>query len=199
MSVDDTDSNRASIYAVYTQVGENYRAIDDLRLRLLALLPLATGTGLLVFLGGHTTSAAISVPLGVFGMVVTICLYFYELHGIEKCAHYINRGVQLEADLNVRGSFTNRPHAVFHVVSELGASALIYPASFAGWLFLALYHANPALRGWVTVVAFVTGAAASMVTIHIMEKTRRGRWAKLEESGISKQMGIAGRTVGQAS
>jgi hypothetical protein len=35
MSVDGTDSDRASTSAVYTQVSENYRAIDDLRLRVL--------------------------------------------------------------------------------------------------------------------------------------------------------------------
>lgn len=199
MSVDGTDSDRASMCAVYAQVSENYRAIDDLRLRLLGLLPLATGTGIFVFLAGHNITAAISVPVGVFGMVVTISLYFYELHGIEKCAHYIARGAQLEADLNVRGSFTNRPHKVFGIVSELVPSALIYPASFAGWLFLAVYHTNPAVRGRATIVAFLTGAAASIVTIFVMQKTRPRRNAKLEGPGISSRSEPPAETVGQTS
>ena len=42
-------------------------------------------------------------------MVATLSLYFYELHGVEKCAHYIDRGARLEDDLGVPGSFTNRP------------------------------------------------------------------------------------------
>jgi hypothetical protein len=109
MSVDGAGGDHRSMLAVYAQVGENYRQIDDLRLRLLALLPLATGTGLLVLLGGHSVSAAIDVPAGVFGMVATLSLYFYELHGVEKCAHYIYRGARLENDLGVPGSFTNRP------------------------------------------------------------------------------------------
>lgn len=54
MSADGADHDRASMSAVYAQVGENYRAVDDLRLRLLALLPLATGTGILVLLGSHS-------------------------------------------------------------------------------------------------------------------------------------------------
>ena len=120
--------------------GRDGRAHSDLRRRLLALLPLAAGTVLLVLLGGHSVSAAIDVPAGVFGMVATLSLYFYELHGVEKCAHYIDRGASLKDDLGVPVSFTNRPHHIFGVVSELLPSALIYPASFAGWLFLALYR-----------------------------------------------------------
>jgi hypothetical protein len=180
MIADRSDDSRTSMLAVYAQVGDNYRAIDDLRLRLLALLPLATGTGLLVLLGGHGVLAAVGVPAGVFGMVATISLYFYELHGVEKCAHFIDRGAKLEEDLGVPGSFTNRPHQIFGVVSELLPSALIYPASFAGWLFLALYHAGPAVRSLVTITVLVAGAAASMVTIAVMEKTRPRRRAELE-------------------
>jgi hypothetical protein len=183
MSVDGADDNRTSMLVVYAQVGDNYRAIDDLRLRLLALLPLATGTGLLVLLGGHSVAAAIGVPVGVFGMVATISLYFYELHGVEKCAHFIDRGAKLEEDLDVPGSFTNRPHHIFGVVSELLPSALIYPASFAGWLFLALYHVGPAVRSLATITVLVAGAAASMVTIAVMEKTRPRRRADLERRG----------------
>ena len=100
-----------------------------------------------------------------------------------KCAHYIDRGAQLENDLGIPGSFTNRPHHIFGVVSELLPSALIYPASFAGWLFLALYQAGPGVRSAVTVAVLVVGAAASMKTIEVMEKTRPRRRAELERRG----------------
>jgi hypothetical protein len=175
MSADGANHDRASMSAVYAQVGENYRAVDDLRLRLLALLPLATGAGILVLLGSHSVAAVIGVPVGVFGMIATVSLYFYELHGVEKCDHYIYRGVQLEDKLNVPGAFTNRPHHIFGVVSELLPAALIYPASFAGWLFLAIYHAGPAARSLATIAVFVAGATASTVTIHVMEQTRPRR------------------------
>ena len=180
MSDDGGDDNRAAnLAAVYTQVGYNYRAIDDLRLRLLALLPLATGAGILVLLGGHGVPAAIGVPTGFFGMVVTVSLYFYELHGVEKCAHFIDRGIKLEEDLKVRGSFTNLPRGIFGVVSEFLPAALIYPASFAGWLFLALYNLHSTVRNLVTIVVFVFGAAASCVAIVVMEGTRPSRRKKL--------------------
>ena len=173
MTDDHGDGNRTAQVAVYTEIGSNYRAMDDLRLRLLALLPLATGAGIVVLLGGHGVSAAIDVPVGLFGMVATISLYFYELHGIEKCAHYIDAGAKLEADFNVRGSFTNRPHGVFGgvIVSELLPAALIYPASFTGWLFLALYHVGNIARGVVTGTVFIVLAAASRVIIRHMENS----------------------------
>ena len=187
MSTDGADHDRDSIAAVYAQVGENYRAIDDLRLRLLALLPLATGAGILVLLGGHGVAAVIGVPVGVFGMIATVSLYFYELHGVEKCANYIDRGAQLEDDLDIPGAFTNRPHHIFGVVSELLPAALIYPASFAGWLFLAIYHAGPAVRSLATIAVFIAGAAASIVTIRVMEKTRPHRRAQLERERRSRR------------
>lgn len=183
-----TDDDRAAMLAVYAQAGDNYRAIDDLRLRLLALLPLATGTGILVLLGGHGVSAPIGVPTGIFGMIVTISLYFYELHGVEKCAHFIDRGVQLEQDLGVPGSFTQRPHHIFGVVSELLPSMLIYPASFAGWLFLALYPAGPAVRTVGTTVVFAVGTAASITTIIVMERTRSRRRARLERRELFERL-----------
>src|SRR5258708_5336755 len=108
-------------------------------------------------------------------MVATISLYFYELHGIEKSAHFIDAGARLEKDFKVRGSFTNRPHKIFGVVSELLPAALIYPASFAGWLFLALYHVGNIARGKVTGMVFIVGVAASTVTIFVMEKRRQKR------------------------
>lgn len=154
MSDDRGDGKLDAKLAVYTEIGNNYRAIDDLRLRLLALLPLATGAGILVLQSGHTVPAAIGVPVGVFGMITTVSLYFYELHGVEKCAHFIDAGAKLESDFGVRGSFTNRPHHIFSVVSELLPSAFIYPASFTGWLFLALYHLGNIWRAVVTIVVF---------------------------------------------
>jgi len=197
MSVDGVGGDHSSMLAVYAQVGENYRQIDDLRLRLLALLPLATGTGLLVLLGGHSVSAAVDVPAGVFGMTATLSLYFYELHGVEKCAHYIYRGARLENDLGVPGSFTNRPHHIFGVVSELLPSALIYPASFAGWLFLALYQAGPVVRSVVTVTVLVAGAALSMKMIDVMEKTRWRRRAGPERQGSLARRRREGAETGQ--
>jgi hypothetical protein len=172
--------------AAYGQAGDNYRAIDELRLKLLGLLPLATGAGIFLLLRGGGIPADLAVAVGAFGMVATLSLYFYELHGVEKCAHFIQRGQQLEQELGVRGSFTNRPHHIFGVVSELLPTMLIYPASFAGWLFLALDGVSGErfgfpVRGWVTGAVLAGGVAASSVLIGVMERTRPRRQERREQ------------------
>jgi hypothetical protein len=185
MSDDQDGGDHAAGSAVYAQVSDNYRAIDDLRLRLLALLPLATGTGIFVLLGGDGVSGDVAVPVGLFGMVATLSLYFYELHGVEKCAHFIHRGEELERQMKVRGSFRNRPPAIFGVVSELLPSMIIYPASFAGWVFVALYAVDRTwfgaeVRTLVTIAVLSVGVATSVATVAIMERTRPARRRKLE-------------------
>jgi hypothetical protein len=150
--------------AIYAEVGANYRAIDDLRLRLLGLLPLATGTGIFFLLDSTTTPPMVLVVSGILGVLATVSFFLYELHGVEKCAHFIHRGQQLEKSMGVRGSFTRRPHDIFRVVSEHLPSQFIYPASLAGWVFVAL----TALPRRVLGLSDVTVAACgSVVTLFV--------------------------------
>jgi hypothetical protein len=187
----DEHGDRPAILTVYAELSNNYRAIDELRLKLLALLPLATGTGILVFLGrsgaasGLDASAYVAVPVGVFGMVATVSLYFYELHGVEKCAHFIHRGDLIERQLDVYGSFRNRPHHIFGVVSELLPTMIIYPTSLATWLFVALsavrqHWFGVDARVVVAGAAAVVTLAASVATVLVMERTRDTRRARQE-------------------
>ena len=185
----DEHGDRPAILTVYAELSNNYRAIDELRLKLLALLPLATGTGILVFLGrsgaasGLDASAYVAVPVGVFGMVATVSLYFYELHGVEKCAHFIHRGDLIERQLDVYGSFRNRPHHIFGVVSELLPTMIIYPTSLATWLFVALsavrhHWFGVDARVVVAGAAAVVTLAASVATVLVMQRTRDTRRAR---------------------
>jgi len=180
--------SKANTLAVYAELGNNYRAIDDLRLKLLALLPLATGTGILVFLRNSDvdSSAGVAIPVGVFGMVATVCFYFYELHGVEKCAHYIHRAQLIEQDLEIRGSFRERPGAVHKVVSELLPTMVVYPVSLATWLFVTLsawrqHWFGADARVVAAVAAAILGVAVSVVLVVVLEHTREARRAKLEK------------------
>jgi hypothetical protein len=85
-------------------------------------------------------------PIGVFGFVITLGLFFYELYGIKKCTYLIRAGKALENDLKIQnGQFTQRPPGVALLINEPLAAGIIYPAVLAAWTFLAL--AFPQFQG----------------------------------------------------
>lgn len=134
---------------VYEQLCNSYRAIDDFRAKLLGFLPLATGTGVFLLVTDRAKidfMQALFRPIGVFGFVITLGLFFYELYGIKKCTHLIRAGKALENDLKIsNGQFSQRPPGVATIINEPLAAGVIYSAVLAAWTFLAL--AFPPLQG----------------------------------------------------
>jgi hypothetical protein len=138
---------------LYEKVCESYHAVDDFRMKLLGLLPVATGTAVFFLLTGKVDlidEAKQDVgdalfAIGGFGLLFTVGLFAYELFGIKKCHYLIAAGARLEERLSslqngppVVGQFQSRPRALGNRVNEPFASAVIYPASMAAWLYLAL-------------------------------------------------------------
>ena len=159
---------------VYDQLCQSYRAIDDFRAKLLGFLPLASVGGAFLLLNDVLVNPEKSKfvkpfvePLGLFGFLITLGLFFYEIYGIRKCHALIEAGKQLECSLGITdGQFKSRPHNVLWVINEPFATGVIYPAVLAGWMFLALVFPQPtpdqppaigaALQGatWVFIVGF---------------------------------------------
>jgi hypothetical protein len=158
---------------LYQRVCESYHAVDDFRMKLLGLLPLATGAGVFLLLNGkaeliNNTDVSVQIAMGAigaFGFLFTLGLFCYELFGIKKCHYLILTGKKLETDLQITGQFRSRPPNVARYVAEPFASSIIYPTSMASWLFLGLVFA-PNGYMWVAVLAaltvFVLGFAATM-------------------------------------
>jgi hypothetical protein len=136
---------------LYTQVCESYRAIDDFRMKLLGLLPVATGAGVLALLNsgkvdlnasGSTLERMQQVLAGVaiFGVAITLGLFAYELHGIKKCGRLIKIGARIEKDMGSSGrfygQFATRPHRVAGFIDVPFASSVVYPAAVAVWVFV---------------------------------------------------------------
>ena len=126
---------------VYEQLCNSYRAIDDFRAKLLGFLPLATGTGVFLLITDQAKIVSMQnlfQPIGLFGLVITLGLFFYELYGIKKCTHLIRIGKELEEKvLEVsNGQFATRPPGVALLINEPFAASLIYPAVLAAWTFL---------------------------------------------------------------
>lgn len=149
---------------LYTQVCESYRSIDDFRMKLLGLLPVATGAGVLALLSsgkvdlGATGSELeqiqqVLAAVAIFGVAITLGLFAYELHGIVKCGRLIKIGARIERDMGPSGrffgQFETRPHRVVGLIDVPFASSVVYPAAVAVWVFVGLVS----LSGWTAVAA----------------------------------------------
>jgi len=88
----ELQDNQLKPEQIYQHVSDSYRAIDDFRANLLGLLPLASGGGILLLLSSRPLPTEFMGPIGVFGAVITLGLFTYEIFGIEKCTALIKAG-----------------------------------------------------------------------------------------------------------
>jgi hypothetical protein len=131
---------------IYQQLCTSYHAIDDFRAKLLGFLPLATGTGFLFLFnpmtGGMTywqnVGRSLLLPVGLFGFIITLGLFFYEIYGIRKCADLIYAGQQLEGHMNLVGPFRSRKNTALGFINEPVAAGIIYSGVLAAWVGLIL-------------------------------------------------------------
>jgi hypothetical protein len=160
-----SDSQKDNWKAAYEQLCTSYHAIDDFRTKLLGILPLATGTGIFLFLNNLTPETEpFLVPLGVFGFVVTLGLFFYEIYGIARCTYLIKVGQVLENHLGLNktdGQFLSRPDAILGFINEPFAAGVIYPAVLASWLYLALVFTAPQSALAFAILIFLVGLVLS--------------------------------------
>jgi hypothetical protein len=157
----------------YDQLCSTYRAIDDFRAKLLGFLPLVTGGGLILLTGRvDEVRRDFFAPVGLFGIAVTTGLLAYEVYAISKCHALIEGGKALEQELRLPAAqFTRRPDAMFKVVNEPFAAAVIYPAVLAAWTYLALFFVDRPLGRVISAIVFVVGFAG----ILLYDKSLKGR------------------------
>lgn len=184
--------------AFYERVCVGYQAIDDFRMKLLGLLPVATGTGVFLLLNGkaeligsdNTDVKKALAAIGIFGFIFTLGLFTYELFGIKKCHYIIVAGKRLEADLGIQGQFSTRPADMAGFVAEPFASSVIYPACLAAWLFLALVFSNGKLATLMAGVVFVAGCAATMVGIGRMRRNEEAESWVLDQLAVQDDVQV---------
>ena len=112
--------NSEDTVKVYNELCTSYRAIDDFRAKLLGLIPLVTGTGISFLFEKLQPGQDIPIEMksllaaiGVFGILITLGLFSYEIFGIKKCAALIKAGQDLEASMHTsNGQFKNRPRSI---------------------------------------------------------------------------------------
>jgi hypothetical protein len=132
------------IKTVYEEVCRSHDGIADFRYKLLAFLPIASGTGIFLLLhngSADTQYLPLFLPAGVFGAVTTLGLFIYELRGIQTCHALLECAKELEAELLGRlsnfGPFTFKPKDLWGVIGTTGAALVIYPTVIGAWVFVA--------------------------------------------------------------
>ena len=111
-------------------------------------------------------TASLLQAVGVFGFLITLGLFAYEIYGISKCGALIDAGKKMEVLLlntpeDTRdGPFKSRPQNVACIINEPFASGVIYSAVLASWAFFFLafsqwHDKNPVIPSIVFVVGFV--------------------------------------------
>ena len=110
--------------------------------------------------------------VGLFGALITLGLFAYEIYGIRKCGALINAGKQFEILLHLdNGQFTSRPQNVAYVINEPFAAGIIYLTVLAAWVFFALAFACPEANPWIPIVVLVIGFLGTLLYDDHLRKT----------------------------
>jgi hypothetical protein len=174
-----TEPNPVDEVKAYDQLCNSYRAIDDFRAKLLGFLPLAAGTGIFLILDEVKATGELPVEtksvlaaVGLFGFLITLGLFSYEIYGIKKCGALIRSGQKLEGLLRINnGQFLQRPHNVAYVINEPFTAGIIYPTVLAAWTFIALFFVLPKANPWVPILVLVLGYVGTLLYDANLRKT----------------------------
>jgi hypothetical protein len=135
-----SDEQREILRILYGEVCNTWRALLDVRFKLLGLVPFVTVAVLVVLLpdSGSATlleswSAAV---ICLLGLVVTLGLLIYEIRNSELYDDLVSRGRRIEAELGIHtGIFRGRRMPKRPIVHHGTAIFLIYLAALAGWAY----------------------------------------------------------------
>ena len=137
-------SREKALDLAYTRACASYEAITEFRGRLLALLPLATGTGSFLLLKESEDRPQIEPllgPIGLLGFVVTMGLFAYELRGMQRCSRLEVQAGSLEGKLGLNeeeGPFKGQPkRSLGNMLGPPAAGLIIYLATAFTWIYIA--------------------------------------------------------------
>ena len=138
-SAQPTAEEREALLAEYGYVRARHDGIAEFRAKLLALLPISSGAGIGLLLATDIDRDQL-LPVGVFGAIVTIGLFLYELRGIGHCSVLMRRGAEIEQRLGLPGGMWQRRLSEGgRVITTTTASRIVYLTVIAGWFYVAGY------------------------------------------------------------
>ena len=135
----------------YREMCSDIRFTDDISLKLLGLIPLVSGAGILTVLfagaGRSRMEAAIlGAFVGVFGAIVTFAIYRWEVRNSQFCSYLNSQVARLESDLGIQSRKSHRlgrpsPPPVWFgpwhpKIGKTEAERILYVAVILSWLAL---------------------------------------------------------------
>jgi xanthosine utilization system XapX-like protein len=126
----------------YTEICSHIRTTDEISFKLLGLVPLVSGIGIVVLLDRSKQPAwsPMVVFVGLFGALVTFAIYRWEVRNLMTCDWLIHLARTLEQDQLglANGQFHNRPapHIFGYQVGKRQAEHLLYWTTITAWLLL---------------------------------------------------------------
>ena len=135
----------------YREMCSDIRFTDDISLKLLGLIPLVSGAGILAVLfagaGRSRMDAAILGGfVGVFGAIVTFAIYRWEVRNSKFCSYLNSQVANLESDLRIPSEQSHRlgrpdpPRVWFGPwhpkIGKTEAERILYVAVILSWLAL---------------------------------------------------------------
>ena len=132
-------TRREALLKEYSEVGNNFRTLTDIRFKLLALLPIAAAVATAV---NHDSLGIQAFGLSLFGLVATLGLATYNARNDQLYDELVGRAASIERSLGLPdGYFANRPRPWLDVplgklrwpIDHGTGVTTIYAASVALW------------------------------------------------------------------
>lgn len=132
-------TRREALLKEYSEVGNNFRLLTDIRFKLLGLLPIAAAAAA-ALKGDHLSGKGF--VLSLFGLVATLGVAAYNERNDQLYDALVTRAASIERSLGLPdGYFANRPRAWLDVpllgwsIDHRNGVTTIYAASIALWAF----------------------------------------------------------------
>ena len=134
------EANDLKLYELYLN---KIKETDEISFKLLSLVPLISGVGIFTLLTQNTIKIGeneMQIPIivfwltGIFGALITYCIYRWELRNIQTCKAYRDEAKKIEEkELGQVGIFMNFPKTT---IGKTEAEKGIYFLTIFFWLLL---------------------------------------------------------------
>lgn len=135
---------------LYAEVCSSWRALVDVRFKLLGLVPAVSAVAFIELLArrpaGEELEPLAGLVIAVFGFLVTFALFVYDQRNSQLHDELISRGRRIEYELGIAvGQFRGRPGS-WAVVKHDTATTVVYVVTLCAWVIAAVMFGTALLH-----------------------------------------------------